>query len=141
MPTLNKSKRVKGMGLVEVVVALSILTIVFGGTVTLIVNVVNLAVTAKQKTEAITYAQKGLAEKIKQLNYGCVVTLPSTELDTNYPNYSVHTKAERGDLAGTPVVFSPNANGSFIKINSTVTWYNRFGRNDYSVNQIMRVSR
>jgi prepilin-type N-terminal cleavage/methylation domain-containing protein len=73
MPTLNKTKKINGLTLVEVVVALSLFAIVFTGVATLIISVVNLAVISKERTEAITYAQKGLALRLKSLDYGCSV--------------------------------------------------------------------
>lgn len=63
---MNRSKKKKGFTLIELVVAMGILTMVFAGTVTLIISVVNLAMSTRTKTTVVALAQKGLAESIRE---------------------------------------------------------------------------
>lgn len=143
---MNKIKANKGLTLVEVVVALSIFAIVFSGTATLIISVVNLAVISKERTEAITYAQKGLALRIKSLDYGCNVGV-SDEAAFNDSidwdeKYKLTTKVEPGKFndSGDGIVSfaATNTEPNFVKITSTINWNGKFGNQVEEISQIIR---
>lgn len=144
MHILNKSKKIKGLTLVEVVVALSIFAIVFSGTATLIISVVNLAMISKERTEAISYAQKGLALRIKSLDYGCSVKDKGFVAPSFGTKYSLTTTYKGGnyvdDGTGAGVIFeqSAAANPDFIKVEATIHWNTKFGEETETVSQIIR---
>lgn len=58
------SNKLRGFTLIELVIAMGILILVFTGTVTLIVMVVNLAMSTRIQTEAVALTQRGLTETI-----------------------------------------------------------------------------
>jgi len=66
----------RGFSLVEVVVALGILTLVFSATSILIVQTVNIAISAREKTQAILLAQKIMTEEIVKIEGDC--NIPET---------------------------------------------------------------
>lgn len=70
MHLFNKQIK-RGQTLIEVVVSLTILIFVFMGTITLIINTVNLTLSSRDKTEAMALAQKSLTEAKVYLSGGC----------------------------------------------------------------------
>ena len=82
MPTLNNKKQNKGQSLVEVIVALGILAIVFASVVTLVVYALNMAVSARNRTEAIALAQEKVADATNLIQGNCPV-LTATDVDQN----------------------------------------------------------
>jgi Tfp pilus assembly protein PilV len=67
----------KGQTLIEVVVALSILIVVFTGVVSLTMSVVNLTLASKDQTEAVAFAQKVLTDYDYQLTQSCPIGAPA----------------------------------------------------------------
>ena len=62
----------KGQTLVEVVVALGILTVVFAAVITLISQVVHFELSSRNTTIATNIAQKKLAEAVSEIGDGCI---------------------------------------------------------------------
>jgi type II secretory pathway pseudopilin PulG len=132
---LNK-KLNKGISLVELTVAMGILSMVFAGTVTLIIMVVNLSFNSGLKTVAIALAQKGLTDKITEFrtspNINCVT------INTGLPaGVSSLTKCT---TANPPV---PKAGvNDFVLVTSTVAWRPKGDPNisTYQMSQIIRKS-
>lgn len=111
----------RGFSLIEVVVALGILTVVFSGAAILIVQTVNLAISARERTEAILLAQKILAEEVVSIEGQCNLT-------------GVGGEPEAGRSGGYSYTINHNEtidygnylNGaSFIEIFVTVNWSTR----------------
>jgi type II secretory pathway pseudopilin PulG len=137
---LSRKRNIKGISLVELTVAMAILTMVFSGTVTLIIMVVNLSFNTGLKTVAISLAQKGLTDKITDFraNPNPASHIPCTPQTTGLPPgmYSL-TKCIEQDP------FLPNASpGDFIKITSVASWYPKGDPNlsSYQMTQIIRRS-
>lgn len=146
----------KGQTLIEVVVALGILALVFTGTITLIVQVVNLELSAKNRTEAVTLAQRKLTEARIGIENGCsqtsylevgtengsIVTLnfaviADDNFDAGFPIGVVDASATSFDYGGPPGLELDGNN--FIRIISVVQWSDR-GLPDetYTIEQIVR---
>lgn len=126
----------KGQSLVEVVVALGIVSIVFSGTVTLIVQTVNLELSARDRTEAINYAQKILNEKVVEIEGGC--NLEYTTGEVSGPPFGKYNSTINVNNN-----FTSYGNGldsaNFIEITSRVTWKPKGLPDDkYEVKQIVR---
>lgn len=169
MLTLIKNKK-RGFGLVEVMVALSILAMVFSAVVTLIVNVVNLNLVSRQRTEAIAFAQDGLALGVAEISNGCPSKLP-TNINIDpwnkiYPDengkYYRTISFTKGNLVndstdGSIKFEEYTATGNdynYFKVTSKVQWHEREnfgtlpvaqnnnvnGAQVYSVSQIVKVS-
>lgn len=122
----------KGFTLVEVIVALGILAVVFVGTVTLIVNVVNLELSSRNLTEAVAIAQGKLAEAIVPINGGCTASTPTDVLPT-----------PAGEKYTYEINFEDNYNfgglSNFIKVEVKVNWKDKgLGQREYKIDQIVR---
>lgn len=144
MPTLNK----KGQSLIEVVVALAILVTVFAGTITLIITIVDLNVAARQRTEAVAWAQKYLSEAVKKVEDGCVKKAASL-VDPDgppdpHPNYDITYGTVLGSYTGAGTEVSPYgfsySGADYIRIYVKVIWKDKVGNtNEYTVVQIVGV--
>lgn len=136
---LNK-KRNNGLTLVEVVVACGILAMVLAGTITLILTVVNLSLSARQKTEAVTMAQKVLTD--------CVVayraepgTFDTVAGQTCPASVTLSPGSDLTGASGTiQDVSVPNSTVNFAQVTATITWQIRGDPNPstYSLTQIIR---
>jgi type II secretory pathway pseudopilin PulG len=137
METLALNK--KGQSLVEVVVALGILAMVFAGVVTLIVEVVNLELSARNKTVAVALAQQKLAHTVVGINSGCGSTTPSTQNGTEIKGgvsfeYTAET-APSPSYNETLGLFGDN----FTEVTITIAWENRNSSdNEYVLKQIVK---
>ncbi len=60
-----------GQSLIEVIAALSIVAIVFAGTITLVVQAVNLQFLARDKAEAVIIAQGEISKAVEGIRAGC----------------------------------------------------------------------
>lgn len=131
----------KGFTLVEVVVALGILTIVLAATVTLIIGVVNLALVARDKTEATALVQKGLSETISRIQK-CDSSLTTQNYSINGKSIYIYinkAKDPSGNYAVADENFKFDSTGTlggtinsagFYKVTAVVTW--SFRGKDYS---------
>ncbi len=131
----------KGQSLVEVVVALSILAIVFAATVTLIVQVVNLELSARNRTEAVAIAQRYLSRNIKALSCNCVLDssllVQDEEVDDGYDITSTAIY-----LADDIITEVESSAAKFVKVSIAVTWSDKGLPNEtYELSQIMRLKR
>lgn len=133
---MNKKK---AFTLIEVVVALGILAAVFAGTVTMIVTVVRLALSARQKTEAVALAQRGLAKGIQQ-----TYRIPASTYSTATQDIPLHTETVDGIIVTSKLekpspCFTINSSYSFdcnnfYHINSKATWSGQ----TYEIDQYIR---
>lgn len=119
MNKTSRKKKISGFTIVELVVAMGIFIAVFAGTVTLIVQVVNLALSARQKTEVVAIAQRGLSEKIASFKERPTMT-GCTDISGTTPGVTsakacVDQPAVSGDYNG----YNPS---NFALITVTVEW-------------------
>lgn len=134
-------KNKKGLTLVEVVVALGILAVVFSGTVTLVLNVTKLAMTAREKTLVTALAQRGIANIIKASTSGCNSTIPDTIPDdiTTAPGYTIKVST-RGLIADESGSFTPEPTTPDFKEISSQVFLNSDPANPlYSIKQIVKI--
>lgn len=143
---MNKKGNKKGISLVELTIAMTILTMVFAGTVTLIIMVVNLSYSSGLKTVAISLAQKGLTDKITEFraspnnsaNY-----CPTTPITTGLPDgIESLTKCIIKDPANVPDGAGLSGPDNFVMVTSEVAWYIREGGSlsTYQMSQVIRKS-
>jgi len=131
----------KGQTLIEVTVALGILAIVFAGTITLIVGVVNLSFSARNRTEAIALAQMKLAETASSILTGCNKTFPASTPRTRESGTIYHYRVDVNTLAGSfSAVYDNDLNhNNFAEIVVTVDWTNKgLPDENYVIKQIVR---
>lgn len=138
--------KVRGQSLVEVIVALGIIVIVFTGTITLVVNVMNLNLTSRDVTQATALAEKKMGEAVSGIRSDCAIDIGGLSVTGN------NVPVTLGGKSFTPVVtfssvsrnqvsntFVADSNGLFIRITSTVTWKDRGGVDrSFSVERILR---
>lgn len=130
----------KAFTLIEVVVALGILAIVFSGTVTLVVNVVNLQLSSRNRNEAVAKAQKVMSESVALISCGCSTDLSKIsegekDTDTSLP-YTLNV-TENYNYNGS---LSPADAAHFAKISILVTWEDKgLGEMNYPLEQIVRL--
>lgn len=138
--------RVKGQSLVEVIVALGIIVIVFTGTITLVVNVMNLNLNSRDVTQATALTEKKMGEAVSGIRSDCTVDIAGLSVSGN------NVPVTLGGKSFTPVVtfqsvgrnqvsntFVLDPTGLFIRITSTVTWRDRGGVDrSFSVERILR---
>lgn len=134
-------KREDGQSLVEVVVALSVLTIVLTGVVTLAVNTVALMITSRMKTEATAYAQQGI-ESLKGdvgASCGALENTPGAG-EENFPTsptstYSRTKRIEDPPVSlGLPATYASTHALVIIKVN----WENKGQDESLIVKQVMK---
>jgi Tfp pilus assembly protein PilV len=142
---IESSKR--GQSLVEVVVALAIVTIVFSSTVTLIIGVYNLAMSSRNSTEAIAIAQMVMTDAINESREKCTrkkITKIGAPFDGVYATYYVDVETEGAKLApivdGTQeIITDSNFNtANFAKFTVTMKWNFRNKDYDYEISQIVQ---
>jgi prepilin-type N-terminal cleavage/methylation domain-containing protein len=130
----NNKFGTKGFSLIEVVVALSILVMVLSGVITLIVSVVNLNLVARNKTEAVAFAQDGITIGSAKVSNGCFIYAPNTpELaDKTFSGQNKYFRTisfEKGDMIFNAVdnvyQFSANTDGTFVRVISRVQWFDK----------------
>ncbi len=137
MPIYNK----KGQSIVEVLVALSILIIVFTSVVLLVTVSLRQISDSRDRTVAISLAQRGIAEGMKQLQSDCSITGTSSYtygidglqvvVTSDNSAWSIPTSA--GSTTAQTI-----SSTRFIKLNAKVT---KNGNEIYSVDQIVRRDR
>lgn len=143
---MNKKK---GQSLVEVLVAMGIITMVFAGTATLIVQVVNLELSARSRTEAVALGQKYLAENVSSIKEGCLNNITTGVPETDNPNdkYTALNSCVlvNDDLSeNTSTDCSPGEIDSsvtnFVKIITEVTWQDKgLPEETYTASEIVRI--
>jgi type II secretory pathway pseudopilin PulG len=138
--TLN-NKGNKGISLVELTVAMGILTMVFAGTVTLIIMVVNLSFNTGTKTVAIALAQRELTNKITAFRANPDPNAPCTILnDISVPKVPSGISELRACISPAPIDINGSTN--FVLITSTATWKAKGDPSDslYQMAQMLRKS-
>ena len=113
----------KGQSIVEVMVSLMLLAVALSGSISLILNVVNLALEARTKTKVVSFAQSRLANTVSGATSGCFVGI-AAGARFDYPDesagsniYSTSTIAPDSDFAGlqkvvVEVVWTPKRGGT-----------------------------
>lgn len=135
-PALNK----KGQSLIEVVVALGILTIVFTGVLTLISQVVGLELAARNNTHAVALAQRKLATVITEIGDGCNIGSLSSPAGTETIGavdfeYQIDINNNNTGFNYTSGLDDSN----FTQIVVTISWADRsFSDNSYNLKQIIK---
>jgi type II secretory pathway pseudopilin PulG len=140
----------KGFTIVETIVALSILIIVFSAAVTLVITAVNLVVSTRNKTEAVTLAQEGLADIVQHAIGRCAVSdavpLPCP---SDYPSCTrpvlqggVNFEITVNLSKATNTITAPEGFvdiDKFQRATATVTWNERGAGNSYQLTQLIKV--
>lgn len=127
--------RKRGISLIEVVVALGIIAIVFAGTITLIISVVNLEMSARARTEAVAITQKYLALNVHALGTGCQKNNIAPIDDSSGDPYQVTAQITS---VGDDLV-TQNNDGGFLRIEIITTWnYKSLGQETYNLAQVVR---
>jgi len=130
MPISSKKTK-KGQSIIEVMVAMTLITVVLGSTFYLVINAVNLVMLAQSRTEAIEIAQKGLAEAVLVLQDSCAINAGSdlSKIFTQVDAGNGTAKTLQVVMADAP---SP-LDTTFKKITATVTWNDRGAQNQQVV--------
>jgi len=138
MPMLIKKK--KAQSIIEVMIAMTIVTVVLGSTMALILNAVNLVMIAQSRTEAIEIAQKGIAEGVLIIQKQCGVDIAGANLDHLYTTVdstnSTH-KTLTVSATNPPTGLDPNA---FQTLVATVDWTDRgSSAQTVTIQQVVRI--
>lgn len=139
---MNKKR---GQSLVEVLVAVSIITLVFAGTATLIVQVVNLELSARSRTEAVALGQKYLSESLINIQESCATNF--TEIPD--PFYDPDDVAGKYKITQTCIALEDDltedtgadcTENNFMRVNIDVTWQDKGIPVDetYTASQVVR---
>jgi prepilin-type N-terminal cleavage/methylation domain-containing protein len=129
---LNK----RGLSLVEVIVALGILAIVFSGTITLVIQTVNLGLSARDRTEAILLAQTVLNEKIIEIEGGCTLKTATGPLpEETRGRYKYIVKYDKSNDYGEGL-----NEDNFMEISVKVSWLPKGFSTDeeFEISQVVR---
>lgn len=131
----------KGLSLIEVVVSLSILAIVFVGTITLIVNVVNLVLITRDKTEATALMQKGLTKGIDRAKDSCRGSVDYDEtLEEINGKYTITvTNSDDFEPINSTAGDGSISKDNFVSVKSKVEW--SFKNQDYLIESNQYVSK
>jgi len=123
----------KGLTLIEVVVALGILAIVFAGVVTLIVQIVSLELSSRDRTQGIALAQGKLSEVTASISNGCSNVSPVTNaapilFDVPNSRFSYVVAENTGINYGAApyIIASPD----YSEITVSVFWDDRVSENN-----------
>lgn len=122
---MNKKK---GQTLVEVIVALGILTMIVTAVITMIVAAMNLLANSRIKTEAVAFAQKRIADAIAAYDFGnpCIinpVSIPTDTMTDSNGTVITVTMNTSNLTAGEKTSFGgPGPADKFIKMIATATW-------------------
>lgn len=137
---MNKFPKIKGLTLIELVVAMGILAMVFAGTITLIIFVVNLAFSARLKTTAVALAQKKLTEEIS--TFRADPSNPSLYICPRTLSVPSDSGLSSADVCITPNPPVPSESGDFVMITVTVRWNVRGAPTqlNYPLSQVIRKS-
>lgn len=128
----------RGFSLIEVVLALGILVMVFSITSTLIIQVVNTAISARERTKAILLAQEEMAKQVAQIEGECnlpeATNQPITGTKNDFSFTISHNKEiDYGQGLGRE---------DFMEVSITVNWYSREifleREQEITINQIVR---
>jgi prepilin-type N-terminal cleavage/methylation domain-containing protein len=117
---LNKSRGKNGFTLIELVVAMGILTMVFAGTVTLIIAVVNLAMSTRTKTEVVALTQKELTNTI--VSYRQTPTQPIGCASISVQSLNIQKCIDSPPLSDLGDGFDSMG---YVKITINTTWTDR----------------
>jgi Tfp pilus assembly protein PilV len=131
MGTVMLYSKKKAQSIIEVMVAMTLITVVLGSTFALIMRAVSLVMVAQSRTEAIEIAQKGLAETVLVLQDGCGISA-----DTTY------TRLNK-TVNGKQLTITKTASGlaDFDKITATVEWDDRgMADQTIAISQLVRVA-
>lgn len=133
-----KSK--KAMSLIEVVVACTILLFVFAGTVTLIVNVVQLTVNSRHKTIAVAFAQRQMTACLKEYYKNTSITAcPSSDSIKPAEISSGTVTMEKSGWSYTAPGGDMITSNEFVRFTSTVNWNIKGIPGSYSYVQLIKV--
>ena len=141
----------KGESLVEVMVALGIITFIFVGAINIIASSITLNLSARQRTEAVAMVQKNMNEYLAG-NTGsgiCSVVgrTPMSGESACSPEGSLKTTEETCYWLEVAVLDTATEindtlglnNDNFIKIVSHGKWYTRiFGEQEFALSRVVR---
>lgn len=130
----------KGQSLVEVIVALGIITLVFAGAITLIVNAVNLEISARNRTEATALAQRELALALQAVGEGCEKGTYEKTLTESWEGATYNIKVNTIGIDENDLKTEKDFTSSdFAKITVTVSWKDKnLPEETYQLSQIVR---
>lgn len=129
MHTLNSMNR-KGQTLIEVMMALTIMIIVFAGVVNLVLRVFNISMSARNMTKASTIAQYGISQSIKNIQGSCNLQ----EIDPGDPAPILQEDIEDFRLVVYRDALNPSTekksdkeidDTNFYKLKATVCWVDK----------------
>jgi type II secretory pathway pseudopilin PulG len=138
----------KGQTLVETVVALGILAIVLTGTISLVVNIVSLVLSSRNKTEAMALAEKGLAEAVAGVENGSIKFTTTQTSIVKFDNAKTAldgcAKVENGRNCNISIYTKDDArydanekDDKVYEIIATITWHDRVGDQNVVLKQLI----
>jgi prepilin-type N-terminal cleavage/methylation domain-containing protein len=122
----------KGFTLIEVVVALGILTTVLTGTITLVSKVVDLQIAARSRSEATAIAQGEMSKRLTLAQQGCTTdfsTVDGSGAIGRFTYLVTHYSATN---------FNNVSDADFVTINVRLTWNSRNRVETLDLNQTVR---
>jgi Tfp pilus assembly protein PilX len=139
------NKRKKGQTLIEVMLSLTIITLVFVSAITLVINVFNLTLSARSKTKATALAQSGLAVATTKIQGSCSLGNYPLDAAISLPEVSVPTgftlEVRPKDLITGSEIYTGDqiTTTNFMKLTATVSWSDKgLGAQTYRVSEIIR---
>lgn len=117
--------RKRGQSLVEVLVAVGIITLVFAGTATLIVQVVNLELSARSRTEAVALGQKYLSESVMNIQENCATNLNMDPIPPVGKYTITKSCTALSDNLAEDVSATNCTDNNFMRMNIDVTWQDK----------------
>jgi prepilin-type N-terminal cleavage/methylation domain-containing protein len=128
----NKQGNFKGFTLIEVVVALGILTVALVGSITLVISVVNLAMVTRDQTEATALLQQGMSDAQSKVIACC--GKPDPTFPTPYKiTTSIPPKTLKVTVLSDFQTVEPFTKERYYKVTAEVTWKFRENPKEFKI--------
>lgn len=126
-PIYNKKR---GQTLIEVMLALTLITMVFASAMTLVINVFNITLNSRNVTIATNIAQTGLATAVTRLQGACNLVSYPMEEPMDLAGLGITNLPAGFELSVTPTALRDEEKDpshklddqNFVKLTATVQW-------------------